>query len=689
MLFSANWLARYVDTPSSVEELGEVLTRCGMVVDASRSSGDDTVFDLDIPSNRVDAMNHFGVAREIATALRTSLGEPDTSAPEAATPIGDLTSVTIEDLEGCPRYAARLIRDVRVAPSPPWMVKLLEAIGLRPLNNVADITNFVLWELGHPLHAFDFDRLSGRRIVVRRAREGESLETLDGVERELATSDVIIADDARPVAVAGIMGGNDTAISDLSTNVLLEGAWFDPAAVRATAQRLNLHTDASHRFERTPARDGMLRALDRAATLIIELAGGELAAGTIDEKGPLPEPVATELRAARLAGILGIEVGAEDVEDILERLGFRVLAREGGFEVQVPTYRPDVTREEDLIEEVGRHVGYDRLPATLPVIPASEEAGTPEVLGEQRLKRRLSAAGCYEAMSSSLSSESEQRPFLDDTDELVRIGNPISEGFAVLRAHLIPGLLNAVAFNINHGQTDLRLFELGRRFGGPLTDDGITERWGLGIAMTGRRNRPHWSGQSSPLDFFDLKGTVEDVSRQMAWPRWHWAAGQRAGLDPAATALLHAGGDGSPAASGWAGRLDPAAAAAFGIEADVWVAELDIEELLAQPHPTARHQPISRFPGGTRDVALVLPQDVRFGDLRDTARATAADQGLPLATLTLVEVYVGEEIPPDARGLTLRFGFRADDRTLTADEIDAAQRALVGALTTAHDARQR
>jgi phenylalanyl-tRNA synthetase beta chain len=540
------------------------------------------------------------------------------------------------------------------------------------------------------LHAFDFDRLSGRRIVVRRARDGETLETLDGIERELVSSDLIIADETRAVALAGVMGGMDTSITDVSTNVLLEGAWFDPSAVRATAQRLNLHTDASHRFERTPARDGMLRALDRAATLIVELAGGELAAGTLDVAGPLPDPVATELRTARLAAILGIDVAAEDIEDILGRLGFEVAPRDDGYRVQVPSFRPDVTGEEDLIEEVGRHMGYDRLPATLPVIPASEEAGTPEVLGEQRLKRLLAAGGCHEAMSSSLSSVEEQSPFLDGTEELVRLGNPISESLASLRAHLTPGLLTAVAFNINHGQSDLRLFELGRRFTGPLTDEGVTERWGLAIATTGHRSASHWGEQPTPLDFFDLKGTIESVTEQMAWPAWSWEAGVRAGLDPSATAILRIGdGDDGLVASGWAGRVLPETARAFDIDAEVWVAEVDIDDLLVRPHPTARHRPISRFPGGTRDVALVLPREVAFGAIRGTTLETATAQGLPLASLSLVEIYVGEEIPPDSRGMTLRFVFRADDRTLTAEEIDAGQRTLVDALARAHGARQR
>ncbi len=687
MYFSAQWLARYVDTPSTMDELAEVLTRCGMVVDEMRYvAGGDTVFDLDIPSNRVDAMNHFGVAREIATALRSPLKVPPADVTDAATTAGELTSVTIDDYEGCPRYAARLIRGVRIAPSPAWLATLLEAIGLRPLNNVADVTNFVLWELGHPLHAFDFDRLVGGRIIVRRARDGETMETLDNLERKLVATDLVIADVDRAVALAGVMGGADTAISNVSSNVLLEGAWFDPAAVRATAQRLNLHTDASHRFERSPAPDGMLAALDRAAALIVELAGGELAAGTIDVVGALPEPVTTKLRAERLSGLLGIAVPDADIEDILGRLGFELEKDDAGYRVHVPSYRPDVTLEEDLIEEVGRHIGYDRLPATLPVIAASEEAGTLEVLGEQRLKRCFSATGFHEAMSSSLSSAAEQSPFLADPGDLLHLGNPISESLGSLRAHLTPGLLAAVAHNVNHGQADLRLFEVGRCFTGPLTDDGITERWGLALAMTGRRRPPHWGGHASQVDFFDLKGALESVTRQMAWPGWNWQPGEHPGVETGSTALLSSAGS---AAGGWAGKVSGAAAKSLGLEAEVWVAELDIDDLIGRPHPTASYQPVSRYPGGVRDVALVLPRDAAYGALEATVRGAADEASLPLFSLSLVEIYTGDEIPADSRGLTLRFLFRATDRTLTADEIDAAQQALIEALAKAHGAQRR
>jgi len=688
MYFSAHWLARYVELPDSIDELADLLTRCGMVVDDRRPHGSDTVFDLDVPTNRVDAMNHVGVAREIATARRVDLALPEADADGSGAPIGELTSVEIDDYAGCPRYCARLIRGVRVAPSPPWMVALLESIGLRPLNNIADITNFVLWELGHPLHAFDFDKLAEQRIVVRRARDGEHLVTLDDVSRTLRADDVVIADAGKPVALAGIMGGAESAISDASTNVLLEGAWFDPAAVRATAQRLNMHTDASHRFERSPAYDGMLAALDRAAALVVEIAGGELARGTLDVHGELPARTETVLRRERLASLLGIEVEPDDIKDILARLGFTVHPDNDAYRVEVPSFRPDVTREEDLIEEVGRHVGYDRLPATLPVIRAVQEQATAEVLGERRLKRCMSAFGCHEAMSSSLSSAAEQAPFLSAGAEPVAIANPISESLGVLRAHIAPGLLAAVAHNINHGHSALRLFEVGRCFNGPLGEDGLSERWGLGIVLCGERRPSHWEEGAGTVDFFDLKGIVDGVARQMAWPPWQWSVGEAPGLAAGAAAVLQSS-DGDVAAHGWAGKLASDAASRFGVEIGVWIAELDVDALLARPHPTAQYQPVSRYPGGVRDVALVLPRQVPWAAVYASARQAADGAQMPLAGISLVEIYEGEEIPADRRGMTVRFLFRAADRTLTADEIDAAQRLLIDALGKDCGAQQR
>ena len=688
MLFSSNWLARYVELPEETSHLAELLTRCGMVVEDIRSHSDGALLDLDIPSNRVDAMNHYGLAREIATARRSDLQAPEISVNESGPATDQLTAIAIDDLNGCPRYTARLIRGVKVEPSPQWLANLIESIGLRPLNNVADITNFVLWELGHPLHAFDFDQLVDHQIVVRRARKSETFVALDHIEHNLTSSDLVIADGQRPVALAGVIGGAETSITNDTVNVLLEGAWFDPATVRATAHRLNLHTDASHRFERSPAHDGMLLAIDRAASLIQEIGGGALSRGTVDVVGTLPEPVNTTLRQTRLKGLLGIEVPSSEVEEILTRLGFSLAAKTGGYDVGVPSFRPDVTREEDLIEEVGRHNGYDRLPATLPVVRSIQDSGTPEILGEQRLKQSLVAAGCREIMSSSLSSLLEQSGFVGQVEDLISINNPISEELSVLRAHLVPGLLGAVAHNLNHGQTSLRLFEVGRCFAGPLTDDGVTEYWSMAIALTGSQRRDHWKDVSTPVDFYDLKGIVEHVTKQMAWPKWQWGAGKSPGIDQSATALIRNGAGGNIPA-GWAGRISADTAQTFDIDAEVWVVELNIDKPIGLPHPTTPYRPVSRFPGGSRDVALVLPEGSNYGVVETTVRVAAAEAMLPLAGITLIEIYKGDEIPPGHRGMTLRFTFRAADRTLTAAEIEAGQKKLVDTLSKKLGARQR
>jgi phenylalanyl-tRNA synthetase beta chain len=688
MLFSSNWLARYVELPEETSHLAELLTRCGMVVEDIRSHSDGALLDLDIPSNRVDAMNHYGLAREIATARRSDLQAPEILVNESDPATDQLTAIAIDDLNGCPRYTARLIRGVKVEPSPQWLANLIESIGLRPLNNVADITNFVLWELGHPLHAFDFDQLVDHQIVVRRARKSETFVALDHIEHNLTSSDLVIADGQRPVALAGVIGGAETSITNDTVNVLLEGAWFDPATVRATAHRLNLHTDASHRFERSPAHDGMLLAIDRAASLIQEIGGGALSRGTVDVVGTLPEPVNTTLRQTRLKGLLGIEVPSSEVEEILTRLGFSLAAKTGGYDVGVPSFRPDVTREEDLIEEVGRHNGYDRLPATLPVVRSIQDSGTPEILGEQRLKQSLVAAGCREIMSSSLSSLLEQSGFVGQVEDLVSINNPISEELSVLRAHLVPGLLRAVAHNLNHGQTSLRLFEVGRCFAGPLTDDGVTEYWSMAIALTGSQRRDHWKDVSIPVDFYDLKGIVEHVTKQMAWPKWQWGAGKSPGIDQSATALIRNGAGGNIPA-GWAGRISADTAQTFDIDAEVWVVELNIDKPIGLPHPTTPYRPVSRFPGGSRDVALVLPEGSNYGVVETTVRVAAAKAMLPLAGITLIEIYKGDEIPPGHRGMTLRFTFRAADRTLTSAEIEAGQKKLVDILSKKLGARQR
>ena len=683
MLFSTAWLSRYVELPESTRTLTDLLTSCGLVVDQVDEVRNDTVLDLDVASNRVDAMNHFGVAREIATARRVPLRLPDSSVDETAgCAAADRATIEIDDLQGCARFVARVIRNVEVGPSPAWMTELLEVIGLRPINNIVDITNFVMWELGHPLHPYDLDLLADNKIIVRRALPGEALQTLDGTSRALTADDLVIADAERAVGLAGVMGGANTEISAGSTTVLLEGAWFDPQLVRSSAQRLGMHTDASHRFERTLAIDGMVAAVDRAAALMAELAGGEICQGRLDEKAEIPEPASLTLRSARVEKLLGVRIPQGDIRNILERLGFEVEENSEGFQVIVPRHRSDVSREEDLVEEVARHYGYERLPSTLPALRAPEESGDPMVLAERRLKQVCVAAGYREALTPSLGSDDEQAPFMTDGHQPVSIANPISKALGFLRARLTPGLLTVVAHNVNRGQQDVRLFEIGNRFAQPAEGNGAVERKALALVVSGPGQATHWGETDRAPDLFDLKGTLEAVARRMGWPMWQWRAGTQPGLEDGCSAELLLEGK----MQGWAGRIAADVAERFGLTLPVWAAEIDVEDQLGRPPRELRYRPLSRFPGGVRDVSLQLDESISFDQIE---AAVTSQKDLSLARFELVDVYQGDDIPTGQRSLTLRFTYRRDDRTLTAEEIDSAHQAVTSHLLSEFGAKQR
>lgn len=689
MLFSRNWLRRYIRLPDSVEEVADALTRCGLVVDGIEQRPGDLVFDLDVPTNRVDAMNHVGVARELSVTFDTPLLWPPPELPAVAPEEGDVeaggrAAVDIEDLTACPRYAARVVLGVKVGPSPSWMTELLEAIGLRPLNNVVDITNFVLWELGHPLHAFDLDRLTDQRIIVRRARQDEKLVTLDEVHRKLDPGDLVIADSATPVALAGVMGGAHSRVHEDSTDVLLEGAWFDPLTVRRTAQRLALHTDASHRFERRPAIDGMLAALDRAAALIAEIAGGTVCRGTLDVHDELPARRHVGITVDRVNRLLGLELDGGRIGTILEALGFELDGDGDAFEVTVPHSRPDVERPEDLVEEVARHHGYDRLPATLPALEPKTSAGRRQVLSERRLQRLCAACGFREAVTMSLSSPAEQEHFVA-AEDVVAISNPFSENLSVLRGSLVPGLLGVVSHNLNRGVDRLRLFELGRRFlaaQGDAEENPVDERTSLALLAVGADLDPGRRGDDDhPPDLLDLKGALQEIGRRLGWPGWTWQRSDRPGLEPGLAARLE-----SDSAAGWAGRVSAAVSDALGIEAPVWVAEIDVDGLLALPPAALRYRPLPRYPASQRDLSIVLDREVTFDEVRALVEG---HDGLPLESLELLDVYTGEDIPDDCRSLTLRFTYRAPDRTLTSGEIEAAHESFLALLESQLNARRR
>ena len=469
----------------------ERLTNAGLAVDAVEARDGDYVLDVEVPSNRGDCLSHLGIARELAVIKQARVQSPESKVQNSKSKTSDFAAVEISDTDLCPRYAARVIRGVKIAPSPDWLVKRLEVLGQRSINNVADITNYVLHEFGQPLHAFDLAKLGQQRIVVRRAAPGEAIKTLDGMERKLDSDMLVIADATRPVAVAGVMGGEESEISTATQDVLIESAWFNQASVRRTAKLLGLHTEASHRFERGVDPEGVLSAQERCVALICEIAGGEATEDVLDVY-PNPFPAQTvELRPERVAAITGLQVQRDEMLRILTALGFE-LSEENPARLTfiIPSWRHDVAIEEDLVEEVARHTGYDQIKTELPPASLAGEYHSSE-RRRRLLRKAVLAHGFNEAISLSFTEPAEDFELIPDfagRGQLltpVVLTNPIIEEASRMRQTLLPGLLNSIRHNLNHGNRDVCLFETGRVFGVDQPGELPLEREGFALAATG------------------------------------------------------------------------------------------------------------------------------------------------------------------------------------------------------------
>ncbi|MBI4477207.1 MAG: phenylalanine--tRNA ligase subunit beta, partial [Acidobacteria bacterium] len=521
-----SWLRDFVDVRVPVAELAHLLSMRGFEPGAieeaphgplspdrspSASRAPDGVIDLEITANRPDCMNVVGIAREVSTAYNLPL----TNVPSEAAALGDSASspleVTIEDPDLCPRYAAA-VAEVTIGQSPAWLANRLLAAGVRPINTIVDVTNYVMLELGQPMHAFDLERLEGRQLRIRRARAGERLRTLDGEDRELTDSMLAIADARRPQAIGGVMGGHDSEVGSATRRIAFESAYFTATSIRRTSKRLGLKTEASARFERGADIGAPVRALLRACTLMESIGSGRVIGGVIDRYPQPRPPVLVRLRESSIARHLGQRVDRGEVSRILQHLGFTMVWTGDGWDVEVPTFRVDVAREIDLIEEIARHFGYDRLPQTFPVLRTVPRPSDPRIAADRLVRHILTGAGFAEAVTFAFIEAPAARAFAAE-EQLVAIARPLSEKFAVLRPSVLPGLLQSVGYNRRREQQTVRLFEIGRRF---RASGGETRS--VGLAWTGAASAEHWSGKPREVDFFDVKGVVERLCESFRVP---------------------------------------------------------------------------------------------------------------------------------------------------------------------------
>ena len=714
-----SWIREFVDVKASAEEIGKLMSVRGLALEGlepfdslsssaaspdgslrAGSHADDVVMDFEVTANRPDCLSVIGIAREIATAYQLPLRSATAKAVALQPSMeGDGSShrrdvpVTIEEPELCGRYVAATA-DVSVAPSPQWMQDRLLANGVRPINNIVDITNYVMLELGQPMHAFDLAKMRGGVVNVRRAKPGETMTTLDGKKRTLTAEMLVIADAECAEDIGGVMGGASSEITGATSRVAFEAAWFAPEQIRATSKALGLKTEASTRFERGMDRTAPPRAMARALELLEKIGAGQ-PTGAVTDNYPRPhQPRTVHLERTRISGLLGMEVPDAEVARLLTSLGFDVSKPQAstsakasadkpspksleGWTVICPPWRVDIQRQVDLIEEVGRHYGFEHLPTTFPGVEQAPPPSDPRVARDRKVRTALLGMGFSEAITFAFIEAAAAEPYLNGQPP-VTIANPLSEKFTVMRPSLLPGLVDAVSHNRRHGRPDVQLFEIGTRF----SPNGETR--GAGFAWTGLATADHWSGARRAVDFADIKGVVEQLcAMSRVTPTFseletpYLVSGRAASLTVGSRLI------------GIFGQLSPGVAESRELPAadEVYVGELDLDALTAaSPAETLRTSPLPRYPSVVRDVSILVSDTLSAATVRGTIRSAA-----PATLLQIREFdrYQGKGVPDGKVSLSFRLTFQSPERTLTDDEVQAAMQRIIDALTRELQAVQR
>jgi phenylalanyl-tRNA synthetase beta chain len=669
MKLSPQWLRDFVDLKVDNRRLAEDLTAVGVGIEGISGDGESMVFEAEIGTNRPDEMNHYGVAREAAAIYNLPLKPITPTLPRAAS--APVFSIIIEQPELCPRFTARVLRGISIKSSPLKVAQRLALLDQRPINNAVDASNYTLWEMGKPTHAFDLDLLEDGRIVVRRARAGETLKTLDGIERKLTTDDLVVADARKPVALAGVMGGFDTMITEKTRNILIESAWWDPVTIRRASKRHGLHTDASHRFERGADFESTILSTNRVAELILQSGGGELIGDVVDVIAKRIDQAPVALHMEEVCRILGPHVSAEEIERILRALGFGVTPERTDateFTVDIPSWRLDVEREIDLIEEIARVYGYDRFPNTLPAYVGSvvDLLDTPK---DVKLRSTLLGLGYNEAVSLTFIAKQEAARF--STASAIELENPLSEEASVMRTSLLPGMVNMLAYNLNRNIENVRLFEVGNVYQYEGMNSAEAKRISLGATGYALIPAPNQPGR--PYSLFDMKGDIETLLEAF---EHHSLC-----FDPSTAPYLYRGRSAHAVLDGTVvadfGQLSPEIAAERKIRQDIFVAEIYLDRLYQHDLRAVRYQPLARYPAVERDFSVVFDDTVVFEQIAETVRSL---QLAELRSFSPVEIFRGGGVSKGKYSILLRALFQSSDRTLREDEVAQWSARMVEAL---------
>jgi phenylalanyl-tRNA synthetase beta chain len=674
MKISPQWVRDFVDLNVNFHQLADDLTLAGIAVESVSGEGDVTIFEMDVTTNRPDAMNHYGVARECSAIYDLALKAIEPQLSATAQPGEDARppfSIDIRDEQGCARFTARILRNVAIKPSPEKIVQRLGLLDQRPINNAVDATNYTLWEMGKPTHVFDMDLLEGGRITVRRARVGETLRTLDGVERKLTSEDLVVADVKKPVGLAGTMGGFDTMITEKTRNILIESAWWDPVTVRKMSRRHGLHTDASHRFERGADYESTVLSCDRVAELILQSGGGEAIGGPIDVIARRLDQAPVALHLSEVHRILGAKLETTEILRILRRLGFELIPEPGEepeFTVQVPSWRLDVEREIDVIEEIARLHGYDKFANTLPAYVGAV-VELPDAEKDKKLRTSLLALGYDEAISLTFISHQDAEQF--SSVPVIELANPLSEEASVMRTSMVPGMLNMLAYNLNRGSNNVRLFEAGNVF--EAVGEKTAEFKRICMGATGNALPASVHQPARAISFFDLKGDVETLLSGFQHNALEYKADAADYYHPGRSARAVLEGE----VVAQFGQIHPEIAAGRKLKQDIFIAELYLDRLYQHGLRSARYELLPRYPAVERDFSFIFEDSVEFAKIANTVAVLRLSE---LRGFIPVEIFRGGSIPAGKYSLLLRATFQSGERTLQDDEVARWSKQIIKAL---------
>jgi phenylalanyl-tRNA synthetase beta chain len=680
MKISPHWLREFVDLPVDYLRLADELTLAGVAVESISGEGDSTVYEMEITTNRPDAMNHYGVAREASALYDLPLKPIEPKLPKSQGKSD--VAIDIEEPELCPRFTAREIRNATIKPSPANIASRLQLLDQRPISNAVDATNYVLWESGKPTHVFDLDLLAGRRLVIRKAQAGETLKTLDGVERKLSTEDLVVADAKKPVGLAGVMGGFDTMITEKTKNILIESAWWDPVTVRRMSKRHGIHTDASHRFERGADFESTVISTNRVAELILASGGGTLIGDVIDVIARKLDLAPVELDLREVRRILGEKLSTLEISRILTRLGFTLLAGgEDRYLVHIPSWRLDIEREIDIIEELARLHGYDKFRNTLPA-HSGEVRELADAHKGARLRSSLLALGYDETISLTFISKEDARRF--STAPALDLANPLSDEASVMRTSMVPGMLNMLAYNLNRGSDNVRLFESGNIF--EASGSKALELKRISMGATGSVDAEVVRGlvpgaAARPLWFFDMKGDIESLLA----PFGHWTLY----YDAKTADYYHPGRSARAVLDGATvaqfGQIHPDVAVARKLRQDVFVAEIYLDRLYQHDLRQVRYEALPRFPAVERDFSFVFADGIEVEKIHQSVTGLGIAE---LRSFVPIEIFRGERVGSGKYSILMRAKFQSSERTLRDDEVAQWAGQIMKALETLGGAKR-